>query len=57
MVASIVGTDGDPQGLDAQRRQLEAAGIEVLPSSAQAARFAGLVLRPDRIASLLGVEA
>jgi hypothetical protein len=52
-----VGTDGDPQGLDAQRRQLEAAGIEVLPSSAQAARFAGLVLRPDRIASLLGVEA
>ena len=55
VVASIVGTDGDPQGLDAQRRGLEAAGVEVLPSNAQAARFAALVLRPDLAGHLLGV--
>ena len=55
VVASIVGTDGDPQGLDAQRRRLEAAGVEILPSNAQAARFAALVLRPDHAGHLLGV--
>jgi FdrA protein len=56
VVASIVGTEGDPQGLDAQRRRLEAAGVEILPSNAQAARFAALVLRPDHAPRLLGPE-
>ncbi len=57
VVASVVGTDGDPQGLDAQRRALETAGIEVLPSNAQAARFAALLLRPDYARHLLGAAS
>lgn len=52
-VASIVGTDGDPQGLAAQRAQLEASGIGVLPTNAEAARFAALLVKPDLGASLL----
>src|SRR5262245_33853997 len=39
-VASVVGTEGDPQGLRGQVEQLRGAGVEVLPSNAQAARFA-----------------
>ena len=54
VVASVVGTAGDPQGLPGQVSALEAAGALVLPSSAQAARFAALVVRPDLAASLLG---
>jgi FdrA protein len=54
VVASVVGTAGDPQGLDSQIAALEAAGAEVLPSNAQAARFAALLLRPDLAGSLLG---
>lgn len=46
VVASVCGTEGDPQGLTRQVRLLEDTGVVVLPSSAQAARFAGqLVLR------------
>ncbi|MCX7669158.1 MAG: hypothetical protein N2439_03700, partial [Anaerolineae bacterium] len=41
VVASVCGTEGDPQGLGRQVRLLEEAGVIVLPSSAQAARFAG----------------
>jgi FdrA protein len=55
-VASVVGTEGDPQGVRAQVDQLRAAGVEVLPSNAQAARFAVLALRPDLAASLLGAQ-
>ena len=46
-VGSIVGTAQDPQGLAAQRTQLEAAGIEVFPSNAEATRFAALLIRPE----------
>jgi hypothetical protein len=46
-VASVVGTEADPQRLSAQVDRLRAAGVEVLPSSAQAARFAALALRPE----------
>jgi len=42
-VASVCGTDGDPQGLDGQVARLEAEGAVVMPSSAQAARFAALL--------------
>lgn len=45
-VASVVGTAGDPQGLARQIAQLEEAGVEVLPSNAQACRFAALLLQP-----------
>ncbi len=52
-VASVVGTADDPQGLARQVAQLEDAGIEVLPSNAQAARFAALLTRPELAADLL----
>jgi FdrA protein len=38
VVASVLGTAGDPQGLAGQVAKLEAAGVWVLPSNAQAAR-------------------
>jgi FdrA protein len=44
-VASVTGTDDDPQVYSKQRSALENAGICVLPSNAQAARYAGLILR------------
>jgi FdrA protein len=53
VVASVVGTAEDPQGLAGQVQALEAAGVAVLPSSAQAARFAALVARPEHRAALL----
>lgn len=53
-VASVVGTSGDPQNLDDQTRQLQAAGVELLPSNAQAARFAALLVNPELEAELLG---
>jgi FdrA protein len=40
VVASLVGTQGDPQGLDRQAAALAAAGGHVFTSNAQAARFA-----------------
>jgi FdrA protein len=40
VVASITGTERDPQGYRDQRRTLEAAGILVLDSNALAARYA-----------------
>ena len=55
-VASVVGTEADPQGLHAQVDQLRAAGVEVLPSNAQAARFAAVALRPDLVPTLLGAR-
>jgi FdrA protein len=43
VVASVCGTGKDPQGLDKQVARLEKEGVVVLPSSAQAARFAALL--------------
>ncbi len=54
VVASVVGTAGDPQGLHGQTAALAAAGAEALPSNAQAARFAALVLRRELASELLG---
>jgi len=54
VVASIVGTAQDPQGLASQLAALEGAGAVVLPSNAEAARFAALALVPDLAARLLG---
>ena len=48
-VASVVGTADDPQGLDAQVGILEDAGVVVLPSSAQAARFAAALVKQELI--------
>jgi len=46
-VGSVVGTAGDPQELAGQTAQLEAAGIELFPSNAEAARFAALLVKPE----------
>lgn len=40
VVASVCGTAGDPQGLQAQEDTLRAAGIHVLPNNETAVRFA-----------------
>ena len=44
VVASVCGTQGDPQDYAATCRTLEEAGAIVFPSNAQAARFSGLLL-------------
>lgn len=45
VVASVCGTDGDPQELNRQIELLERAGVIVLPSSAHAARVAGMLVQ------------
>lgn len=44
-VASVCGTEADPQRLSAQEAQLIAAGVEVLPTNAAATRLAGAILK------------
>ena len=46
-----------PAGALRQVARLEAAGVMVLPSNAEAARFAALLLRPELAATLLGPAA
>jgi FdrA protein len=43
VVASVCGTEGDPQGLSSQEEMLKSIGAIVMPSNAQAARMAGLI--------------
>jgi FdrA protein len=47
LVCSITGTDEDPQNFSKQKYALEKAGVTVLPSNAQAARYAGLILKQE----------
>ncbi|HEB29521.1 MAG TPA: acyl-CoA synthetase FdrA [Spirochaetes bacterium] len=44
-VASITGTDRDPQNLSGQAASLKNAGVTILPSNAQAARYTGLIVK------------
>jgi FdrA protein len=44
VVASICGTEGDPQNFPQQVTVLEEAGVAVFPSSAQAAQFCALLV-------------
>jgi len=44
MVASVCGTDLDPQGFDAQKRCLERLGVHVLESNGRAALLAGMIV-------------
>ena len=46
-LAFILGTSGDPQNLEAQAAQLQAAGIHLLSTNADAARFAAMLVRPE----------
>jgi succinyl-CoA synthetase alpha subunit len=43
-VASITGTNKDPQGMDASKAQLEGEGVIVMPSNAQAVRLVGRLM-------------
>lgn len=43
VVASVCGTEGDFQGFEKQKKTLQDAGVVVMPSNAQAARYAVLV--------------
>ena len=45
VVASVCGTEGDPQSRSATQMKLADAGAIVLPTNAQATRFAQLILR------------
>ncbi len=45
IVASLCGTEDDPQDYKRQKRELEKMGAIIMPSNAQAARFAALVVR------------
>ncbi|HXA95001.1 MAG TPA: acyl-CoA synthetase FdrA [Candidatus Dormibacteraeota bacterium] len=57
VVATVVGTARDPQGLAAQIGTLEAAGAWVLPSNAQAARAAACIAGGDAVRrAVLGGE-
>jgi FdrA protein len=42
-VASVCGTEGDPQKLSSQEAKLRGAGVVVMPSNAQAVRMAALI--------------
>jgi FdrA protein len=53
VVATVVGTPADPQGLAGQVARLEAAGAWVLPSNAQAARAAACITGEARIGAAL----
>jgi len=45
VVASICGTNEDPQGLEKQEQMLEDAGVVVFPSNAQASQFTRDIVR------------
>jgi FdrA protein len=45
VVASVCGTDGDPQSRAAQMERLRGAGVIVMDSNAQAARLAAMIAR------------
>ena len=45
VIASVCGTVGDPQNLSLQEQKLQEVGAVVMPSNAQAARLAGMVIR------------
>jgi len=50
VVASVCGTERDPQNFHKQRKNLEDAGVVVMPSNAQAARMAALIASRGEIA-------
>lgn len=57
VVASICGTDMDPQNKEEQEEKLRNAGVIIMPSNAQAARMASLILtRGKHLEELLGGE-
>jgi FdrA protein len=55
VAASVVGTEGDFQGLASQEKALSEVGVLIMPSNAQATRVAALIALGERIeATVLG---
>lgn len=55
VVASVCGTEKDPQRLSNQEQKLMDAGVVVMPSNAQAARMASLIVsKGEKLDKLLG---
>jgi succinyl-CoA synthetase alpha subunit len=52
VVASVCGTDRDPQGLGAQEARLAAAGVILATSNARAARIAARIVTPSPVATI-----
>ena len=48
VVASICGSDLDPQGLESQTEKLKQAGVLVLPNNGEASRLAALIIAEQR---------
>jgi FdrA protein len=57
VVATVVGTDADPQGRAGQVARLERAGAWVLPSNAEAARAAACIAGGAAVVDALAAEA
>ena len=51
VVASVCGTNGDPQDLDAQEARLAEAGVILAPSNARAAWLAARIVAPATVAA------
>ena len=49
VVASVVGTELDPQELEEQEEKLKELGVIVLPSNAQATRMAALIVTRGKL--------
>lgn len=45
VVASVCGTEGDPQDLEATERKLKDAGVILMPSNAQAVKFVDKIMK------------
>ena len=54
IVGSVVGTDGDFQGLENQEKALSDAGMIILPSNAQASRVSALIASGEKIEAAPG---
>jgi FdrA protein len=52
-VGSVVGTDGDFQGLANQEKALSDTGMIILPSNAQATRVSALIASGEKIEAVL----
>jgi FdrA protein len=58
VIASVVGTEGDFQGLANQEKALSEAGVLIMPSNAQATRVSALITSGEKIeAAILGGSA
>jgi FdrA protein len=53
IVASVVGTEGDFQGLASQEKALSVAGVLIMPSNTQATRVSALIASGEKTAAVI----